>query len=146
GGACVSDIPVSQFFGRGHLIDARGHDRITGDLLNGVPLEDGDIVLVLTGRYKLFREPDYYRTFPEVDSTFADRLVEAKVAILGLDTPSPDTDPFPVHHALLSQNILLVENLNNLEALLGISAFHVTAIPAKLRCDGAPVRVVATAP
>lgn len=142
-GAYLSDIPVTQFFGRGVLIDARGQQEITESLLDGVLLERGDIVLILTGWYKYFRKPDYYKDFPQVSPAFAERLVEIGVAIVGLDTPAPDRWPFPVHKILLSQNVLLIENVNNLEELLHIKNFTVFAVPAKYHCEAAHVRVVA---
>lgn len=142
-GALMSDIPVTQFFGRGRLIDARNRNSITVDLLDGIHLIKGDIVLVLTGWYKNFRLPNYYQEFPEIHPAFAQRLVDKEVSILGLDTPSPDNPPFPVHKILLSQNVLIVENLNDLELLLEISEFEVIAVPSKFHCEAAPVRVIA---
>lgn len=143
GGAFMSEVPVTQFFGRGRLVDARGHAVIGAELLTAVDLAPGDIVLVLSGWYKRFREPDYYEKFPEVDPSFADLLVAKRVSILGLDTPTPDRPPFPVHKILLSNNVLIIENLTNLEDLLGAGEFDVVAAPAKFECEAAPVRVVA---
>jgi kynurenine formamidase len=142
GGAFMSDIAPEQFFGRGRLVDARDRAAITADLLDTVPLEAGDIVLVLTNWSKHFREAEYFENFPAIDPPFAQRLVEARVSILGLDTPSPDRPPFPVHKILLSQSILIIENLNDVDLLLG-KDFDVTATPARFRCDAAPVRVIA---
>jgi kynurenine formamidase len=48
-----------------------------------------------------------------------------------------------VHKILLSAELLIIENLTNLEALLGIDKFDVVALPAKLQCEAAPVRVIA---
>ena len=139
----MSDIPITKFFGRGRLIDARGQTTVTAGLLATANLQPGDIVLVLTGWYKHFRDPDYYQSFPEIDPAFAERLVAADIAILGLDTPTPDRPPFPVHKILLSKQVLIIENLTNLEALLGVAEFHVTAAPSKFHSEAAPVRVVA---
>jgi kynurenine formamidase len=142
-GAFISEIPITQFFGRGRLVDARGRELVTEDMLDNVSLEKGDIVLVLTGWYKHFRKPDYYDAFPKIDPAFANRLVHKGVSILGLDTPTPDSPPFPVHKILLSQNVLIIENLNDLELLLEVNEFDVIAAPAKFHCEAAPVRVVA---
>jgi len=48
-----------------------------------------------------------------------------------------------VHKILLSAEVLIIENLTNLEALLGIDAFDVVALPANLQCEAAPIRVIA---
>ncbi len=145
-GAFMSEIPPTQFFGPGRLIDARGRKLVTEDLLEKVQLAKGDIVLVLTSWYKHFRSSDYYEAFPEIAPEFAQRLVAAGVSILGLDTPTPDKPPFPIHKILLSKNVLIIENLNDLELLLGVDEFEVIAAPVKFRSEAAPARVIARMP
>jgi kynurenine formamidase len=142
-GAKMSEIPVTQFFGRGVLVDACSAQTVEAARLDGVGLNKGDIVLVMTGWSARFRSPDYYGDFPTIEPAFAERLVAAQVSILGLDTPSPDRPPFAVHKILLSRNILIIENLTGLDALAGAGAFDVSAAPAKFDWDAAPVRVVA---
>jgi kynurenine formamidase len=143
GGKFVCDIPVTRFFGRGRLIDARGCRSVTPDLLNRADICAGDIVLVLTGWYRRFGDDSYYADFPEVEPDFAEDLVKIGASIVGLDTPSPDRSPFVVHKILLSAELLIIENLTNLEALVGIDEFDIVALPAKLQCEAAPVRVIA---
>ncbi|MGE4352073.1 MAG: cyclase family protein [Bdellovibrionales bacterium] len=142
-GAFLSDIPTDHFFGRGQLIDAREKEALTPDLLDTVSLEKGDIVLLMTGWDKHFGSPHYFEKFPEITDSFARRLVEAEVSILGLDTPSPDSAPYAIHKTLLSANILILENLCHLDKLIGINDFEVFALPAKIHTEGAPVRVIA---
>ena len=84
-----------------------------------------------------------YRDFPEVAPEFARELVSLGVSIIGLDTPSPDRSPFEVHKILLAAQVPIIENLTNLEALVAVDEFDVVALPAKLQCEAAPVRVVA---
>jgi kynurenine formamidase len=143
GGKFICDVPVTRFFGRGRLIDARGCRTIGPDLLQAADIRAGDIVLVLTGWYHRFGDDTYYANFPEVAPAFARDLVKIGAGIIGLDTPSPDRSPFVVHKILLSAEVLIIENLTNLEALLGVGAFDVVALPAKLQCEAAPVRVIA---
>ena len=143
GGRFICDVPAESCFGRGRLIDARGRNAITPDLLAPADVESGDIVLVLTGWYHRFSDPAYYRDFPEVTPEFARALVNAGASIIGLDTPSPDRSPFEVHKILLSAPVLIIENLTNLEPLVGIGPFDIVALPAKLQADAAPVRVMA---
>jgi kynurenine formamidase len=143
GGSFISDIPPSQLIGRGRLIDARGMTKVTKDLVKESKVQIGDIVLVFTGWYKHFHESEYYQSFPEIDLAVAYQLAEAGISILGLDTPSPDRPPFLVHKVLLSNNILIIENLTNLEALVGAANFQIIALPPKIQCEAAPVRVIA---
>jgi kynurenine formamidase len=142
-GKFICDVPVTRFFGRGRLIDARDHRIIAPNLLQGADIIAGDIVLVLTGWYHRFGDNTYYADFPELSHDFARQLAKIGVSIVGLDTPSPDRPPFVVHKILLSAEVLIIENLTNLEALLGIGEFDVVALPANLECEAAPIRVIA---
>jgi kynurenine formamidase len=142
-GARISEIPVERYFGRGRLVDARNCDEVSAHLLDGVEVEPGDIVVVVTGWSKKFREEDYYVGFPTISVGFAEKLVELKVSILALDTPSPDHAPFPVHKILLGAGVLIIENLSEVEALTDTASFDIIALPAKFEWEGAPVRVVA---
>lgn len=70
-------------------------------------------------------------------------LLSRKVKMLGMDLPSPDEYPFPVHKLLLENNVYILENLTNLDKLLNLSAFEVIAFPLKMRADSSIARVVA---
>jgi kynurenine formamidase len=143
GGKFLCDMPVTRFFGRGRLIDARGRGTVSPDLLKAADVRAGDIVLILTGWYHRFGDDTYYADFPELSPDFAQQLVKIGIGIVGLDTPSPDRSPFVVHKILLSAEVLIIENLTNLEALLGVGEFDVVALPANLQCEAAPIRVIA---
>ena len=141
-GKRLSKYPIDHFFGKGHLIDARGKS-IDADLLEGKQITKGDIVLIMTGFSSKFGSPDYYESYPEIKEGFASKIIELGVSIVGIDTPSPDRPPFSIHKLLLKNNVLIIENLNNLESLLKHKQFTITALPAKFDCEAAPARVVA---
>ena len=143
GGKLLSEFDASRFIGRGHLADARGHASITTKSLIGLDINEGDIVLVMTGWYKKFKDNDYFAKYPEITEEFAKEMVNLGVSIVGLDTPSPDTAPFNIHKLLLGKEILIIENLTNLEELLYHKNFEVYALPAKFESEAAPCRVVA---
>jgi kynurenine formamidase len=143
GGAYISDIPLPHCNGNGHLIDARNKNIVAPDLLAGRSINKGDIVLVRTDWSKKFHEPDYFNDYPEIAEAFARQIVASGVSLIGLDTPSPDKEPFPVHKILLGKNVLIIENLTNLEALQPFRSFRIHAYPIKYKADAAPVRVVA---
>lgn len=151
GGKRLSDFPVDKFFGRGCLIDARDASVIRADLLDkssaekGLPAQAGDIVLVLTGFAQKYRQPEYYEHYPEISEDFARRAIELGIKMIGVDGPSPDRPSYKIHKLLLGQEILIIENLTNLESLVGITNFEILALPLKLQADAAPARVVAKA-
>lgn len=142
-GKYVSDIPVDACIGPGAVIDARGKETLDVSLLDDLSIAPGSILLVCTGHGSLFRSPGYYDHYPLFTDSFAEKAVKMGIKMLGMDTPSPDAPPFSVHKLLLSKNILILENLTNLEQLIGITHFTVAALPMKLKADAAPVRVVA---
>lgn len=142
-GQPLSAFPPDYFIGPALLIDADGKSIVEGHLLDGVQLESIAIVLVYTGWGKYFGEERYYLEYPELSLSFAQRLVDAGIRIVGLDFPSPDRSPYDVHRCLLGGGTLIVENLMNLEVLLPYPSFEVIALPARFEADGAPVRVVA---
>jgi len=145
GGARIAEFPVDKFQGRGVVIDARDRKIIDTDILDGYDIREGEIVLVWTGWSKKFRDDSYYKDWPFMTAAFAQSLVDKKIALVGMDTPGPDTicDDFPVHKVFLPNNVLIIENMTNLEALKGQKDFIIHAYPAKYDADAAPVRVVA---
>jgi len=142
GGKRLSEYPPEHFFGKGHLIDAR-EKSIDANLLKGKSISKGDIVLLMTGFSSKFNSPEYYKSYPEINESFAEKMVKLGVKIVGMDTPSPDRAPFAIHKLLLKNNILIIENLTHLESLLKYAKFTIIALPAKFDCESAPVRVVA---
>ena len=74
GGAGISALPLAGFFGRGILVDARGLASIKSRALAGVPLAQGDMVLVWTGFSDRYRTPGYYTDYPEIAAELADQM------------------------------------------------------------------------
>lgn len=142
-GKKLSEYPAYHFFGRGRLSDARGKAKIDEELLDGLSLSRGDIVVVHSGFGEKFGTEDYFENYPELTEAFARKLISVGIKILALDTPSPDRAPFHIHKMLLEKDILIIENLANTAALIGVAEFEIIALPSKLDADSAPVRVVA---
>ena len=142
GGKFISDFPPGKFIGNGILIDARGKKEIDADLLNNHDIKPGDIVLILTGFSVFYNEKKYFEDYPVMTKDFAEKLIESDIKMVGADTPSPDKSPYDIHKMLLSQDILIIENLTNLETLLQVENFEVIALPPKLETEAAFARVI----
>jgi len=142
GGRFLSQIGVEQFCGRGHLADARGKKTIGPEVLVGMDINPGDIVLIMTGWSKKFGQKEYFEGYPEISEKLAHYLAACGISMLGLDCPGPDFEPFLIHKYLLEKNVLILENLNNLAELLD-EQFEVLALPAKFHAEAAPTRAVA---
>ena len=102
-----------------------------------------DSVLGLCANYCPSKPGQFDWLYDAVAPDFARELVSLGASIIGLDTPSPDRAPFEVHKILLAGQVLIIENLTNLEALVAVDNFDVVALPTKLQCEAAPVRVTA---
>ena len=70
-------------------------------------------------------------------------MVAKKVKIIGLDSTSPDIEPYKIHYIVLGKGIPMVENLYNLAALAG-KRFKCIIAPLNIQnADSAPCRVIA---
>lgn len=135
----LKDFPITTFAGEAIVLDCRGQREITLDVTE---VKSGDIVLLRTDHTKNIHEEDYFTANPIISFKLAERLVEKKVKMVGIDSFSPDNPPFQIHKLLLSNDILILENLVNLDKITKPRA-KLYAFPLKLENDGAPVRAVA---
>lgn len=139
----LTDFELETFFGRAVVLDARGKEKIGSELIKNLAIKPGEIVLVYTGWSDQFGQAGYYQNYPVLTEDFALELIKLRVKIVGVDTSSPDDPPFSVHKMLLQENILIIENLTNLDKLIGAGNCEVAALPLKIDADSAPVRVIA---
>lgn len=139
----IFDVPLDRCCGRACLLDVRGQSIIGWREEYDRLIQPSDIVLLYTGWDQYWQDQRYFAGHPVVETEFGVRLAEKGIKILGLDTPSPDRPPFPVHKLLLSQQILIMENLTNLHSLLDVDQAEVFAFPLSLAADSSPLRVVA---
>jgi kynurenine formamidase len=113
-------------------------------------LLDGDVrskaVLFRTGWSKHWRTDHYFEGHPYLTGALAERLVQAHVALVGIDSYNIDcTDDGqrPVHSTLLRAGIPIVEHLCRLE-LVPTSGARFYAVPVKVKGMGTfPVRAFA---
>lgn len=139
-GQSLDEIEIEQLVGPGKLFTAVGHNF---DEINLSGIQSGDIVLFDTGMSQKYHEAVYFKDYPVMSEEVAKNLVKAGVKMVGLDTCSVDSlESFPIHKILLSGGVLIIENLANLDQLIG-KEFTVYALPIKLQLDGAPARVIA---
>ncbi len=123
----------------------------------GTELQEGDVVLIRTGRMSIFEsDPEHYKAAqPGITLDAARWLVDEKGAMtLGSDNltlevlpPAPGAESYiPVHTYLFAQRGALILEVVDLEALAadGVYQFAFIGTPLKLRgATGAPMRPVA---
>lgn len=121
-------------------------------------LSKGDVVLLNFGWYKRWKimpeGQSYLKDFPGLSEDAARYFVKQGVRLVGVDTialevfrdfPFMPSD-FPAHVVLLENDIPIIENLTNLDAIPPTGAFFV-CLPLKIRQgSGSPIRPVAFVP
>lgn len=139
----ISDYSPERFIGKACVLDVRNQALIEMQEVYYERVEAEDIVLLYTGFDAQFGSDAYFEAHPVIEAALAKFFIEKRVKMVGMDMPSPDRWPFDMHKMLLDQDILIIENLRGLEALLEFEAIEIIALPMKIRAEGSPVRVVA---
>lgn len=150
GGFSTSTAPADRFVGRGTVIDCRSLPEpvITESWLrlHEAQIRCAEFVILLTGWSRFWGSEAYYYDFPVPDVAGAQYLAGFALKGVGIDAisfDSIDSIELPAHNALLSKGLVLVENLNGLEALPH-DGFIFCCLPMKIENgDGSPVRAVA---
>lgn len=138
GGKTMSDFPIDKFIGEAIVVDLRGRKSIEADLSL---VKKGDIVFFLTSHSRKAYDGDYFEDNPVISEKTALELVKKGISIVGLDSFTPDNEPYAIHKIFLKKDILIVENLINLETLAN-KRFQCFIMPLKISgADGAPCRV-----
>jgi len=142
---------LSQFYGTGQVIDLRPYnpsERIALEVLSRREKEinDADFLLFCTGMDKYWNTPLYEGLFHVLSSAAAEYLARFPLKGIGIDTLSVDpvNDNALINHKIfLSHNIIIIENLNGLDQLIG-KKFRFNCFPLKIEeGDGSPVRACA---
>ena len=135
----VVDVPVT-------VVRAVAAPSVAGALLGDPGRLWGHAVLIETGWSRHWGTPEYLTGGPFLTASAARLLVDANVALVGIDAVNVDdvTDPHrPVHSGLLGAGIPIVEHLTNLAAVPDTGA-RLTAVPAPVHGMGTfPVRALA---
>ena len=162
-GTTVEDMSLDRYMGPALLLDlrqiAKGKAPISvADLQRAggtASAFDGKITVLFTGWAQAESgNARFYSDGPYLSTEGAAYLAENRVNAVAVDfpidkhppTPQSTINDFPVHRLLLGKGIPLIENLINLDQLVGLE-FELWALPLKLLGgDGAATRAVARVP
>lgn len=173
GGRTVDQVPVSQLIGPGFIIDVSRQAAADVDYLVAIadieafeskygPIPAGAIVLIHTGRARLYADPAAYMgttargpdavaklRFPGLSSSAAAFLVRRNIKAVGIDTPSIDrgqSKRFEAHVELMSHNVPAFENVGDM-SMLPPTGTTIIALPMKIEGgSGGPLRIIAHVP
>ena len=149
----IDEYHPSEFIGRAHLLRLRVETDsylISAQDLEPVidRVEPGESLLVQTG-WSAHLCTEWYRDgLPRISAEAASRIVERKVRMLGVETPSvADVNDLEevtrIHRILMEGGVTIVEGLTNLDEIENDTCTLV-ALPLKVQDgDGAPARVIA---
>ncbi len=138
----VSDVPRKKQFGRA---------KIEGELRKwNLDIRKGDTVLFYTAHYvQFYGEPEYMTDYPGLDREATEFIIDQGCINFGVDSPSPDMwydKTYPCHSVCAERKVTHIENLCNLDKLLG-KRFTFIALPLKIReGTGSPLRAIAIVP
>lgn len=151
-GKTLDELPVEHFVGKGIVIDCS--DLVEDDCLIDMSyinkkrelVDQAEYVFFHTGWGKKWGTPEYFGKFPVVNREVVDYLTKVKKKGFGVDVisiePIADED-LPMHHVVLKNEIVIIENLDNLD-LLGEGLFTVCVLPLRYKnADGSPIRAIA---
>lgn len=112
----------------------------------GSRLRNADFALLHTGWAEHWGAPEYFSPYPVLSPAAAQWLAGLGLKGLGVDTISVDaidSTTLPVHRAIFAQSMVIIENLADLQPLLG-KEFVFSCLPLKIvDADGSPIRAVA---
>jgi arylformamidase len=135
-------LPLEAFIGPAVVIDARGHDMLGSDALDGVDIAADTRVLFRTR--ERFVPGEFPTTFAAISPALAEELGRRRSPLVGTDAPS--VDPFDSKtleaHRILGRNrVAILENLVLDDVPPG--KYTLVALPLRLReADSSPVRAV----
>jgi len=148
--ATLDDFDISKFVGIAYVLDFRnvGRKIIEVDDLKKYEglIRQNEFILFCTGWSDYWDNEKYFDGFPVLSEESVSWLSSFKLKGLGFDVISIDpvgSENLPNHRIILSKNMIIIENLTNLEYLVGKNIIF-SCMPLKIEdADGSPVRAFA---
>lgn len=150
-GITLDKLPADKFVGKALVIDCSDlseGDKIDISYINKYKdiINEAEFVLFKTNWDKYWDTDKYFEKFPVINDEVVDYLINSNKKGIGLDVISIediDSHDLPVHHKVLKNNLVIIENLCNLDQI-GNDLFTLCALPLKfIDSDGASIRAVA---
>ena len=145
-GKTSSDYALDYLVNDGQIIEVpEDQPTITPAFIEQAEIFENAIVFFKTKNSSLSKSGAFTKDYVYIEPNAAEVLLKKKVKIVGIDYLSVDSyaaTELPVHHVLLSREVLIVENL----ALHSIEPgqYKIFIMPLNIPgMDGLPVRVIA---
>ena len=144
----LDQFPIEKFVGKAFVVDCTEQKEIDKAFLSTYEKEirEAEFLLFYTGWQHKWKTENYFDVFPTLTIEAANWLTHFSLKALGFDAISVDkmdVHELPNHHILLGKEILIIENMTNLDQLIG-KKLELNCIPLKIEnADGSPVRAFA---
>ena len=156
GGKSIEKIPLDKLMGKVTIVDfssLEDNQAVTKDMLTDIPITKR--MLFKFGWGKCWNTKKFYQNYPFFSKEAAEYLVFRNVELIAMDTPSPDDSRIelsgevlgsdkdsPIHKIFLSNEVILVEYVANLDKVNDYNGWNIIAMPLRIKgADGSPARV-----
>ncbi len=145
GGKTVDALELGILIGPACVVEFSGRGPITEEFLEGAGIPAGqERVLFKTRNSDLWDMPEFQNDYVGLNVEAADWLIDNGTRLVGIDYLSidaPGNPDLPAHHALLDNEIVVVEGLDLRKVSPG--RFNLVCLPMKIEgSEGAPARVI----
>ena len=141
----IESIDINQVVGKAIVIKPEIYYDIIDTASIAKQYEPGYKILVLNLGHAQYQNTDKYFDLPMFDAKFLNFLLDNEINLVAVDLPTVQYyfgEPLEMHKNLLSNNILIVENLTNLGKLKKYIDF--IGLPLKVKgLDGSMIRCIA---
>lgn len=155
-GGTIDTIELNKLIGEVALVDfsfLKENEAVTVEMLRKIRFKKK--VLFNFGWGKYWNTRKFYKGYPFFSKDAAECLISLGVELIGMDTPSPDDSRIllsgdnlgseldsPIHKILLSQKVILLEYVANLDMVDFCDEWKIIVMPLKIKnLDGSPARV-----
>lgn len=150
GAKTLDELPLESFIGKGLVIDCTEveNNDISLDFIKQYEdkIKEADFIIIYAAWYQKWGSKTYFNEFPVLNTEATEWLIKQNIKGIGYDSISADQincQQIPNHRMLLANEVLIVENLKNLDQLIG-KDFEFNAIPLNIEgSDGSPIRAFA---
>lgn len=141
-----NDFPIESLIGHGLIVEVPSTESsITKEFIKKQAILENDFVFFKTSNSRLSKTANFTDNYVYIEPEAAEELLKKRVKIVGIDYISVDkyeSEDLPVHKALLSNNVLIVEGLELNNVPSGRCKIYI--MPIKInKMDGLPARVMA---
>lgn len=144
-GKTSHDYSIDNFVGEGVILHVPNNEAtINKAFIMEQPILENDFVFFKTKNSTLSKQDAFTDKYVYIEPDAADALLAKKVRVVGIDYISVDAyaaTALPVHHILLSNDILIVENLELRDVDPGRCQLYIMPLHIP-NMDGLPARVI----